>query len=132
MRKLVLFGEGNFGPALLESALTISNGQADANTFALDGTDVLKFRRNFESVCNTVYNKDSLLLLSDLSTSSVSQEAWLVLEKRDLLNRMLFVSGASVPTVMAALAYKDEVETDEELMKVLGAQTKSSLIFFGS
>lgn len=132
MRKLVLFGEGNFGPALLESALTISNGQADANTFALDGTDVLKFRRNFESVCNTVYNKDSLLLLSDLSTSSVSQEAWLVLEKRDLLNRMLFVSGASVPTVMAALAYKDEVETDEELMKVLGAQTKSSLIFFDS
>lgn len=132
MRKLVLFGEGNFGPALLESALTISNGQADANTFALDGTDVLKFRRNFESVCNTVYNKDSLLLLSDLSTSNVSQEAWLVLEKRDLLNRMLFVSGASVPTVMAALAYKDEVETDEELMKVLGAQTKSSLIFFGS
>ncbi|WP_019893798.1 hypothetical protein [Allobaculum stercoricanis] len=132
MRKLVLFGEGNFGPALLESALTISNGQADADTFALDGTDVLKFRRNFESVCNTVYNKDSLLLLSDLSTSSVSQEAWLVLEKRDLLNRMLFVSGASVPTVMAALAYKDEVETDEELMKVLGAQTKSSLIFFGS
>lgn len=132
MRKLVLFGEGNFGPALLESALTISNGQADANTFALDGTDVLKFRRNFESVCNTVYNKDSLLLLSDLSTSRVSQEAWLVLEKRGLLNRMLFVSGASVPTAMAALAYKDEVEADEELMKVLGAQTKSSLIFFGS
>lgn len=132
MRKLVLFGEGDFGPALLESALSIANRQADAHTFALDGTDILKFRRNFESVCNTVYNKDSLLLLSDLSTSRISQEAWLVLEKRGLLNRMIFVSGASVPTAMAALAYKDEVESDDELTKVLKAQTKASLIVFGS
>ena len=90
------------------------------------------FRRNFESVCNTVYNRDSLLLLSDLSTSRISREVWLVLEKRGLLNKMLFVSGASVPTVIAALTYKDQVESDEELTKILEAQTKSSLIFFGA
>lgn len=132
MRKLVLFGEGNFGPALLESALSISQREADANTFALDGNDIMGFRRNFESVCNTVYNKDSLLLLSDLSTSRISREVWLVLEKRGLLNKMLFVSGASVPTVIAALTYKDQVESDEELTKILEAQTKSSLIFFGA
>lgn len=132
MRKLVLFGEGNFGPALLESALSISQREADANTFALDGKDIMGFRRNFESVCNTVYNRDSLLLLSDLSTSRISREVWLVLEKRGLLNKMLFVSGASVPTVIAALTYKDQVESDEELTKILEAQTKSSLIFFGA
>lgn len=132
MRKLVLFGEGNFGPALLESALSISQWQADANTFALDGNDIMGFRRNFESVCNTVYNRDSLLLLSDLSTSRISREVWLVLEKRGLLNKMLFVSGASVPTVIAALTYKDQVESDEKLTKILEAQTKSSLIFFGA
>lgn len=132
MRKLVLFGEGNFGPALLESALSISQREADANTFALDGNDIMGFRRNFESVCNTVYNRDSLLLLSDLSTSRISREVWLVLEKRGLLNKMLFVSGASVPTVIAALTYKDQVESDEELTKILEAQTKSSLIFFGA
>ena len=56
MRKLVLFGEGNFGPALLERALVVSQREADENTFALDGSNLMEFRRNFDSVCNTVYN----------------------------------------------------------------------------
>ncbi len=130
MRKLVLFGEGNFGPALLESALVVSQREADENTFALDGSNLMEFRRNFDSVCNTVYNHDSLLLLCDISTSSVAREAWLVLEKRGLMKKTLFVMGASVPTALAALVFKDLVDTDQELIKTLRAQSEQGLMFF--
>ncbi|MBF0579021.1 hypothetical protein IM774_04330 [Erysipelotrichaceae bacterium RD49] len=130
MRKLVLFGEGNFGPALLESALIVGQHEADENTFALDGSNMIEFRRNFDSICNTVYNRDSLLLLCDISTSGIAREAWLVLEKRGLMNKALFVTGASVPTALAALVFKDLIDTDEELIKTLKAQSEQGLMFF--
>lgn len=131
MRKLILFGEGNFGPALLESTLCAAGRDADSSVCALDGSDIMEFRRNFDSVCNTVYNKDSLVLLTDISTSRVAREAFLVLEKRGLINKTLFVAGASTPTALAALVFKDQVDTDEELMKTLKAQTSQGLVFFG-
>ena len=90
----------------------------------------MEFRRNFDSVCNTVYNHDSLLLLCDISTSSVAREAWLVLEKRGLMKKTLFVMGASVPTALAALVFKDLVDTDQELIKTLRAQSEQGLMFF--
>lgn len=131
MRKLILFGEGNFGPALLESALCASQRDADSSVCALDGSDIMEFRQNFDSVCNTVYNKDSLVLLTDISTSRIAREAFLVLEKRGLINKTLFVAGASVPTALAALVFKDQVDTDDELINTLKAQTSQGLVFFG-
>lgn len=130
MRKLVLFGYGNFGQAMLDSALALGI-EPDADTFALDGTDILEFRRNLDSICNTVYNKDEILLLCDSESGSMTQEACLVLEKRGLISKMILVAGISVPTVLAAIAWKDRITDSTQLQNTLKAESQSGLKFFG-
>ena len=131
MRKLIVFGHGSFGPALLNSALATGIETDHDSVLALDGQNAMEFRQNLDSICNTVYNKDSLLLLCDLLPSPLTQEAFLVLEKRGLINRMVLTAGVSVSTVLAAIAYKDEIESDEELIETLKAQSQAGLVTIG-
>lgn len=130
MRKLVLFGYGHFGPALLDSALA-AGISADEGTFALDGSDTLQFRNNLNSICNTIYNKDSILLLCDTLAGEMTQEACLVLEKRGLINRMILMAGANVPAVLAAIAFKDRIDSDEQLQQILKSESEAGIKFIG-
>lgn len=131
MRKLIVFGYGNFGPALLESALATGIQTDSDSVFALSGQNIMEFRHNLDCICNTIYNKDSLLLLCDLISSPIMQEAFLVLEKRGLINRMVLTAGASVSTLLAAIAFKDEIESDEDLTETLKAQSQAGLVTIG-
>lgn len=130
MRKLVFFGCGQFGPTLLDSAVA-SGVRPDPDTFALDGSDIHAFRKNLDSICNTVYNKDSMLLLCDTLACPITQEACLVLEKRGLINRMILMAGANVPAALAAIAFKDRIESDEQLQQILKAEASSGIQFIG-
>lgn len=127
MRKLILLGDGDFGPALLESTKTITGLVPDADTFAIAGNDRQTVRDSMNSICNTVYLRDSLLILCDFSMSSAVQEAWLVLEKRGMIGRMVMISGANVPCVTAAIRFKDEIAGDQELADTLTAEARSGI-----
>lgn len=131
MRKLIVFGHGDFGPALLESALATGIQTDNDSVFALNGQNMMEFRHHLDCICNTIYNKDSLLLLCDLISGSMMQEAFLVLEKRGLMNRMILIGGVSVPTLLAAIAFKDEIESAQELMETLKAQSEAGLVAIG-
>lgn len=131
MRKLILLGEGSFGPALLDSTLAITGLEADEDTFAIPGDNVDRIRQTMDSICNTVHNKDSLLILCDAAMSKAMQEAWLILEKRHMIERMFIIAGANVPCVNAALRYKDQIASDGELSQVLLAEGRSGLTPIG-
>ncbi len=130
MRKLILFGQSDFGRVMMDCVRAISAQEEEDGVFCLDGGDVTSFRANLNSICNTVYNRDSLLILCDSPNSPLVQEAWLVLEKRGLISKMIMVCGVNVPCVQAALAFKDEIESDEQLEQVLKAQAQSGVTFY--
>ncbi len=130
MRKLILFGQSDFGRVMMDCVRAISTLEEEDGVYCLDGSDIEQFRTNLNSICNTVYKKDSLLILCDSPNSPLVREAWLVLEKRGLIGKMIMVCGVNVPCVQAALAYKDEIESDEQLEQVLKAQTQSGVTVY--
>lgn len=125
MRKLVCIGTDGFGKAVLKSARSISGIQEEAA--AIDGFDLNQFRADFNAFCNTVHAKDSVLILADAQNSPVLKEAWLVLEKRSLLQRTLAITTVNTAVVVAALLYKDAVDSDEDLAHTLLSEGKSNI-----
>lgn len=132
MRKLILLGEGDFGPALLESTQRITGLRADDETFAIEGGSPDQIRKAVDSICNTVHREDSLVILCDFSMSSAVQEAWLVLEKRSMVSRMMMISGVNVPCVAAALTFKEQIVDNTRYAKSILEEGKAGINVLGS
>lgn len=132
MRKLILLGEGSFGPALLESTKKITGIEPDEDTFAIEGGTPEQIRKAVDSICNTVHRNDSLVILCDFSMSSAVQEAWLVLEKRSMVSRMMMISGVNVPCVAAALTFKEQLSDNARYAKSILEEGKAGIDVLGT
>ncbi|UNT95096.1 hypothetical protein [Allobaculum mucilyticum] len=132
MRKLIFLGEGSFGPALLASTVSITGIEPDEDTFALDGSNPQQVRQAVDSICNAVHRKDSLVILCDFSMSKAMEEAWLVLEKRSMIHRMILISGANVPCAAAAMTFKEEIADDAQYARSILSEGKSGISVLGT
>ncbi len=131
MRKLILLGEGDFGPALLASLLATAGIDSPEDTFAIEGNDHERIRKAIDSICNTIYRKDSIVVLCDFVNGSAAQEAWLVAEKRNMISRMMMISGANVSALGAALRFRETIEDDKTFASTVVAEAQSSIQAYG-
>lgn len=127
-RIIAVYGNGNFGKALTCSALPLTelDGQTSLYAFSChDRSDVIQAAEQIE---NDLKEEGSeLILLCDRLSSEAMQGLWPYLEKNNLLSRTLIIEGANVPSLVAALSFREAVDTLDELSLTILSEGKAGM-----
>ncbi|EOH88424.1 PTS sugar transporter subunit IIA [Enterococcus pallens] len=114
MKYVLLVSHGKFAEGLKNAVEMMTSERKDFKAIGLEeDMQVADFRRKFSLVLQEIKKEDKILLFCDILSGSPFTNAIDLINKKDMINNSLIVSGMNMPIVLNTLLTKDGKNLDE-------------------
>ncbi|MEO1770505.1 PTS sugar transporter subunit IIA [Candidatus Enterococcus ferrettii] len=114
MKYVLLVSHGTFAEGLKNAVEMMASKRGDFKAVGLEeDMQVADFRKKFSLILQEIKKEDKILLFCDILSGSPFTNAIDLINKKDMINNSLIVSGMNMPVVLNTLLTKDGKNLEE-------------------